>query len=319
MADTDYPASWYAATRDSTPRSPAACGQDRGGRRGRGRRLCRPAHGAAAGDARAQGRARRAPAHRLGRLGPQWRLRRRRASPQRSGGADREARAGPCAPALRPVAARRGDRARGHRRSWAGPTSAWARASSRSRAPTRARASPSARARWRKSSAPASSRGRPTRVRALLATARYHQAIHDAQAFPHPSAQLRAGAGRPTSNDAAAGARAHASAVGLERQRRRVAAADGRRRDRGAPCRAGRQRRSRPRAAAHRARRAAGGDLCRGDGQDRPAARRGHPLDAARSPTRAAPATTTASSTATACCGAAASPPTRASRRGCAR
>ena len=197
---------------------------------------------------------------------------------QRSARADRTARAGPCAPALRPVAARRRDRARGHRRAGPARHPHGQRASSRSRAPTRARASPSARARWRKSSAPASSRGRPRgcapcsppRATTRRSTIRSRfTSIRSISRWRWPA----------TSSDAAARVHERSEAVGLERAGRRLAPADGRRRDRGAPCRAGRQRRSRPRAAAHRARRAAGGDLCRGDGQDRPAARRGHPLE----------------------------------------
>ena len=154
------------------------------------------------------------------------------------------------------------------------------------------------------------------RVRALLVTPRYFQGLHDAQGFQiHPlnlALALAADAERR-------GVQVHEAteARALERRgtewqlrtamgeitaRHVVLAGNA---DLGRMHRLG-------------ARRPAGGDLCRGDRQARPAARRGHPL--ARRDRRHAPRRRLLPHRrrATACCGAAASPPTRASRRGCA-
>ena len=93
----------------------------------------------------------------------------------------------------------------------------------------------------------------------------------------HPSAQLRPGARaryrttRRQTVRAQRRGRAGAARCGL-------APADGRRRDRGTSRRAGRQCRSRRRASADRRRRPARGDLRRGDGEAWTRARRIHPL-----------------------------------------
>ena len=111
MADIDYPASWYAATRDATPERPSLTGRVAadvaivgGGFAGLHTARLLAMRGL-------QGGAGRAAAHRLGRLGPQRRLRRAGLCPAH-GRPDRAAGRGPCPPALRPVAARRGNRAR---------------------------------------------------------------------------------------------------------------------------------------------------------------------------------------------------------------
>ena len=56
------------------------------------------------------------------------------------------------------------------------------------------------------------------RVRALIATPRYHQAIHDPQSFHIHPLNLRAGPRRAISNDAAAQCTSCSDATGLERQ-----------------------------------------------------------------------------------------------------
>ena len=186
MADIDYPASWYAATRDASSRATQPERPGRGRRCDRGRRLRRPAHGAPAGHARPQGRAGRAAAHRLGRLGPQRRLRRAGLCPAH-GRPDRAAGRGPCPPALRPVAARRGNRARVAEGDGAtrhpdglGPALGLAHRPGAGLRRAIARAG-------RRSSAPRSSPGRPTRCAPCSITARYFQGLHDAQGFQiHP-------------------------------------------------------------------------------------------------------------------------------------
>ena len=156
------------------------------------------------------------------------------------------------------------------------------------------------------------------RMRSVLDTVRYHQAIHDPTSFHiHPlnfALALAADIERH-------GGTLHedTEAVELDARRQRLAASHAARRRQGASCRAGRQCRSRRRTAAHRTRGAAGRDLRRRHRQARTLLSARRSAGRARSPTRAAPATITASSTATGSCGVVASPPTRPSRRACAR
>ena len=124
------------------------------------------------------------------------------------GRADRKARAGPCAQALRPVAARRGDRARGHRRTGparhphgSGQAHGLAHRPGRGLRRSHARAGRQARRQLRAVGDRA--RARADRQRALP------PGDPRSAVVSHSSAQLRAGAGRPTSSAAAAGARAH--------------------------------------------------------------------------------------------------------------
>ena len=186
MADTDYPASWYAATRDSSPDRPPLAGRIEadvavvgGGFAGlhtarllamRGRRVAlverrRIGWGASGRNG--------------GFVGAGF--------AQRSARADRKARAGPCAQALRPVAARRGDRARGHRRT--GP----ARHPHGQRDKLTVSRTDQGAGFAERTRALAEKLGasfepwETARVRALIASARYHQAIHDPQSFHiHP-------------------------------------------------------------------------------------------------------------------------------------
>ena len=218
MADTDYPASWYAATRDASPDRAAACGHGsrpmsrswaaaspactrRGCWRCAGARSCWSSAGASAG-----------------------------APPGRNGGfvgAGFAARSGALIDRLGLDHARRlyaqsqrgvaivrdGPRRTGPARYLHGQRQAHA-----SRAPIRAQASPIARAR---SPAKLGASFEPWETDAR-ARADRHRALPPGDprsaVVSHPSAQPRAGARAPISNDAAARCTNAATRAGLERQ-----------------------------------------------------------------------------------------------------